>query len=370
MSYSDYSPYGSLLHNRHGQESTTDYRYGFQGQEADDEIKGEGNSYSYKYRMHDPRIGRFFAIDPLAGKYPHNSPYAFSENMVIHMVELEGLEATTPPPPAGNEVTEDPFPIKNSTDYDLSTLEESDDYDPYTIDLLRKDTDFMWPKGKLPENTWIRNIIAGYALENAFGVFTGWDKNYKLFANDVRTSKVRPDFLKGATYLTIPDEDLMMFPNSTFFEVKATQNGVTPETSNKQIMGHISALSKTWGDPFCWFCIGDDPSNNELATDYFMASLTLILPYGQSVDQTVIAFANSSNVKLYVSWAFQSTIDNSIVFSNPAQITSNYWSIMGSKIANALVSTGTEIPLGDQNPNCIVWDDAINGFKLSNELLK
>ncbi len=68
------------------------YRYGFQGQEKDDEVKGEGNSVNYKYRMHDPRIGRFFAIDPLAPKYPHNSPYAFSENRVIDGVELEGLE--------------------------------------------------------------------------------------------------------------------------------------------------------------------------------------------------------------------------------------------------------------------------------------
>jgi RHS repeat-associated protein len=68
------------------------YRYGFQGQEMDDEIKGEGNSVNYKYRMHDPRVGRFFAVDPLASNYPHNSPYAFSENVVINAIELEGLE--------------------------------------------------------------------------------------------------------------------------------------------------------------------------------------------------------------------------------------------------------------------------------------
>jgi len=92
VSYSDYSPYGTLLDGRHGQQNGTDYRYGFQGQEADDEIKGEGNSYNYTYRMHDPRIGRFFAIDPLAAQYAHNSPYAFSENIVINAVELEGLE--------------------------------------------------------------------------------------------------------------------------------------------------------------------------------------------------------------------------------------------------------------------------------------
>lgn len=68
------------------------HRYGFQGQEKDDEVKGEGNSVNYKYRMHDPRIGRFFSLDPLAPDYPWNSPFAFSENRVIDGVELEGLE--------------------------------------------------------------------------------------------------------------------------------------------------------------------------------------------------------------------------------------------------------------------------------------
>jgi len=87
---SDYSPFGVLLPERTS--STAFYRRGFQDQEHDDEVKGDGNSVNFKYRMHDPRVGRFFAVDPLAPKYPHNSPYAFSENDVIAYVELEGLE--------------------------------------------------------------------------------------------------------------------------------------------------------------------------------------------------------------------------------------------------------------------------------------
>ena len=71
---------------------SSDYRYGFQGQEKDDELKGPGNSLNYTFRMHDPRVGRFFATDPLAYSYPYNSPYAFSENDVISHVELEGGE--------------------------------------------------------------------------------------------------------------------------------------------------------------------------------------------------------------------------------------------------------------------------------------
>ncbi|PPK92138.1 RHS repeat-associated protein, partial [Nonlabens xylanidelens] len=90
-------PYGMLLNNRHGSVDSDAYRYGFQGQERDDEVKGEGNSYNYTYRMHDPRLGRFFAVDPLAPKYPHYTPYQFSGNKVIAFVELEGLEEAPTP---------------------------------------------------------------------------------------------------------------------------------------------------------------------------------------------------------------------------------------------------------------------------------
>ena len=68
------------------------YRFGFQNQEMDDEIKGEGNSVNFEYRIHDPRLGRFFAVDPLSKDFPWNSSYAFSENRLIDCVELEGLE--------------------------------------------------------------------------------------------------------------------------------------------------------------------------------------------------------------------------------------------------------------------------------------
>jgi RHS repeat-associated protein len=89
-SYNDYYPFGMLLPGRHA--NTSDYRYGFQGQEMDNEIKGEGNSLNYTFRMHDPRVGRFFAVDPLTKKYPDYSPYSFGGNKVIAYTELEGEE--------------------------------------------------------------------------------------------------------------------------------------------------------------------------------------------------------------------------------------------------------------------------------------
>lgn len=73
--------------------STGDYRYGFQGQETDNEITGSESHIAFKYRIHDARLGRFLSLDPLAPDYPHNSPYAFSENLVISHIELEGAES-------------------------------------------------------------------------------------------------------------------------------------------------------------------------------------------------------------------------------------------------------------------------------------
>ena len=93
----DYYPFGMMMPDRQwyaGSDSSIS-RFGFQGEEKDDEIKGPGNSVSFRYRIHDSRLGRFLSIDPLSNKFPANSPYAFSENRVIDCKELEGAETVS-----------------------------------------------------------------------------------------------------------------------------------------------------------------------------------------------------------------------------------------------------------------------------------
>lgn len=50
------------------------------------------NTYQMRFRTHDPQIGRFIQIDPLASEYSHNSTYAYAENDVIRSIDVEGLE--------------------------------------------------------------------------------------------------------------------------------------------------------------------------------------------------------------------------------------------------------------------------------------
>ena len=76
-----------MIHNStypplHPRSANGGYRYFFNGQESDGEVYGQGGLHAFEYRMHDTRIGRFWNVDPLAGKFPWNSVYAFAENRV------------------------------------------------------------------------------------------------------------------------------------------------------------------------------------------------------------------------------------------------------------------------------------------------
>jgi RHS repeat-associated protein len=69
-----------------------DYRYGFNGKENDNEVKGEGNQQDYGMRIYDPRVSRFLSVDPLSKSYPYLTPYQFASNSPIGGIDLDGLE--------------------------------------------------------------------------------------------------------------------------------------------------------------------------------------------------------------------------------------------------------------------------------------
>ena len=85
----DYYPFGMLVPNRNYSVSD-DYRYGFQGQEKDDNIKGIGNSYDFGARMYDSRIGRWFAPDAYEKKYASNSTYSFALDSPMTIIDIDG----------------------------------------------------------------------------------------------------------------------------------------------------------------------------------------------------------------------------------------------------------------------------------------
>jgi len=88
-SFKDYYAFGYLMPGR--ESYITDYRFGFNGMEKDDEIGSIGNSYNFGARIFDSRIGRFLSIDPFANNFPFMTPYCFAANSPIKFIDTYGL---------------------------------------------------------------------------------------------------------------------------------------------------------------------------------------------------------------------------------------------------------------------------------------
>ena len=62
------------------------YRYGFNGQVNDNEVKGEGNQLDFGSRIDDHRLGRFLSSDPLVLHYPWQFPYISPSDTPIQFI--------------------------------------------------------------------------------------------------------------------------------------------------------------------------------------------------------------------------------------------------------------------------------------------
>lgn len=88
ISAETYYPFGMPMPGR--TYNNDQYRFGYNGKENDNEVKGTGNSIDFGARMYDPRLGRWLSLDPLQAKYPSLSPYGFVNNNPIYNIEVDG----------------------------------------------------------------------------------------------------------------------------------------------------------------------------------------------------------------------------------------------------------------------------------------
>jgi len=86
ISATNYYHFGSQMPGRNLEGER--YRFGFNGQEKDNEISGTGNSYTAEYWQYDARLGRRWNVDP-KGK-PYESPFSVFSNNPMIMIDPEG----------------------------------------------------------------------------------------------------------------------------------------------------------------------------------------------------------------------------------------------------------------------------------------
>ncbi len=90
VSSQDYYPFGMVMKERSSNLASDGYRFGFNGKENDNEVKGIGNSLDFGARVYDSRLGRWLACDPKFSKFPSLSPYSYAVNSPILYVDYAG----------------------------------------------------------------------------------------------------------------------------------------------------------------------------------------------------------------------------------------------------------------------------------------
>jgi len=85
----DYYPFGMPIPDKQWNASTG-YRFGFNGQEKDNEVSGDGNSLDFGARIYDSRLGRFLSVDNYANHFSSYSSFLYAANNPLFFIDKGG----------------------------------------------------------------------------------------------------------------------------------------------------------------------------------------------------------------------------------------------------------------------------------------
>jgi hypothetical protein len=81
-------------------------------------------------RIYNPSLGKFLSVDPLAAKYPFQTPYAFAENTPIWATDLDGGEANL-----GNKLVNQAATALYTNAEALNQIAKSKKVDSYSLQI-------------------------------------------------------------------------------------------------------------------------------------------------------------------------------------------------------------------------------------------
>lgn len=167
----DYDPFVMITVGRNW-EVGSEYRFGFNGMEYDNEINSERNLYNTEYREYDCRIGRWFSIDPYTRAF--ESSYVAFLNNPIYFADPRG---DSPPKEVGKAIF---YNIIQRIGVALGNIFRSNDngFIPkrdfevtFTKEVTVLDTDNNKPKGVVKCNSG-SGVDEVYTTDKNDGVFT------------------------------------------------------------------------------------------------------------------------------------------------------------------------------------------------------
>jgi RHS repeat-associated protein len=279
ISSQDYYPFGAPMKERTF--SSAGYRYGFNGKENDNEVKGNGNQQDYGMRIYDPRLGRFLSVDPIAKDYPELTPYQFASNRPIDGIDLDGLEyATFSILIYKNKVAA----IKVQTDYDLKSKTTKGPGIQYNYLTINSDGKTIG----VPKIDFIPNMYGIYqGSDNPSLPDIGGDPNKKhwdytlkpidkedadALVHDLSYDKLYPKLEGFSGVMSPPSSPANKIASKASFKNMGNYLiGNTDEVSKKPITGASFICAVKMGFGFAFAERGKHPINTALKFSNFMS---------------------------------------------------------------------------------------------------
>ncbi|MBI1838241.1 MAG: hypothetical protein HYR91_13345, partial [Flavobacteriia bacterium] len=294
LSINDYSGFGVQLDGR--TVSNNGLRYGFNGYEADNEVKGNGNSYTTDYRQYDPRLGRWLTLDPLMAKYPNQSPYVAFNNNPIYFVDPLGLEGGPAKEPYHKTLNPAPKNIEVTETYscDQTYSFKLDNGETFTLDPIEGQARMIKANGT--------EYKATYSTDpKKAGEFLGY------YSTDGKSTKFTPReqynyawnyFTSDANFNKFLGQALEHWYNNTDSYIYEHADGVYSETDifngdNYNCWEFALALTQDRQVNYS-NCMKDNTADNQLASNYENVAPNKAIP-----GQTIIRMAYKMNGDYY-----------------------------------------------------------------------
>lgn len=249
------------------------YRYGFNGQEKDNEIAGEGNAYTAQFWEYDPRVGRRWNLDPKPSV--GISQYsAFNNNPVLTIdplgdtVIVDNTGGIISNNKIGNSVYVHHFK-ENTNSYigDIGGIIDANEIFKNKLDQNIARAKWMSPNTfrNLVRNKgeWDlkKNMGTIYGLANSFD--KGKDRQTKfLFQEDSYTAPDLGNFHYGATgrgNVWLPSQTLLLQAGSAQISAGTSM----PEWQKYQTVEH-TAGNDHYYEQIALPPYGDDPADQDM----------------------------------------------------------------------------------------------------------
>lgn len=202
-SVSNYYPFGMLEPGRHWEAANYSHRFGYNGMEKDDDIKGLGNSYDYGARFYDPRVGRFLSIDPDNNKLAGWTNYQYCRDNPIYRIDADGrFDAALHQKWFEDALNNTTIKISNNHNLKVKTEVISN------LAKKAKTTDYIYSKDSRYHFDGFKGLVAiksnwNFLNKEIRNIFAKDDRDEKKYVVYGRIAHVRADFYSHSNYVEL-----------------------------------------------------------------------------------------------------------------------------------------------------------------------